>query len=278
MKETTSNAVVKITNLTHVYADGTKALDSVNLELYDGEFVGIIGQNGSGKTTLVKHLNGLLKPTNGEVFVNAADTRTRTIAELAREVGYVFQNPDHQICQSTTFDEVAFGPRNLGLSDGEVRELVKTALRDVRIEKLAQRHPLLVSKGERQRIAIASVLAMRPKIIVVDEPTTGQDYLESKEIMDLLRRLNEEGRTVLVISHNMKLVAEYAARVIVFAEGRILLDGRPSEVFAQEELLKKTLIRPPQITRLMRMLVDYGVRPDTLHVDEAYKQIAELSR
>lgn len=270
------NPLIGVSGLTHRYPDGTLALADVTLDLNEGEFVGIIGQNGSGKTTLVKHFNGLLRPTTGEVLVGGIDTKSSTVAELSKKVGYVFQNPDHQICQSNVFDEVAFGPRNLGLSEAEIRDRVMAALKDVRIEKLAQRHPFLVSKGERQRIAIASVLAMKPSILIVDEPTTGQDYMESKEIMDLLRRLNEEGHTILVISHNMKLIAEYAGRVIVFARGKVLLDGTPREVFSQEDILKETLIRPPQIARLMRLLSKYGTRPDILQVEEARSEFMKL--
>ncbi|MEM2897511.1 MAG: ATP-binding cassette domain-containing protein [Candidatus Bathyarchaeia archaeon] len=272
MSEGARKPIIIVKNLTHVYPDGTLALDGINLEIYEGEFIGIIGQNGSGKTTLVKHFNGLLKPTEGEVLVDGVDTRNLTIAQLSTKVGYVFQNPDHQICQSTVFDEVAFGPRNLGLSEGEVKERVQSALMAIGIEKLSRRHPLLVSKGERQRIAVASVLAMRPKILIIDEPTTGQDYRQSKEIMDLVYELNKEGRTVIVISHNMKLIAEYVQRVIVFSQGKVILDGSARHVFSQHEILKKAFIRSPQITRLARMLMDYGIKPDILFVREMYEE------
>jgi energy-coupling factor transport system ATP-binding protein len=270
--ESFKKPIIRVKNLTHVYPDGTLALEGINLEIYEGEFIGIIGQNGSGKTTLVKHFNGLLKPTKGEVFIDGVNTKNLTVAQLSTKVGYVFQNPDHQICQSTVFDEVAFGPRNLGLSENEIKERVQLALKAVGIEKLSRKHPLLVSKGERQRIAIASVLAMRPKILIIDEPTTGQDYGQSKEIMDLINELNKEGITVIVISHNMRLIAEYTKRVIVFFQGRIILDGTTRYVFSQHEVLEKAFIKPPQITRLAQMLMDHGFKSDILFVHEMYEE------
>ncbi|MEM3506943.1 MAG: ATP-binding cassette domain-containing protein [Candidatus Bathyarchaeia archaeon] len=268
--------IIIVENLTYIYPDGTLALNGINLKIYEGEFIGIIGQNGSGKTTLVKHFNGLLKPTKGRVIVESMDTGKATIAELSTKVGYVFQNPDHQISQSTVYDEVAFGPRNLGLSESEIKERVSSALKAVGIEKLSNRHPLLVSKGERQRIAIASVLAMKPKILIVDEPTTGQDYRQSKEIMELITSLNKEGRTMIVISHNMKLIAEYVQRVIVFSQGKIILDGPTRYVFSQHEILKEAFIRPPQVTRLAKMLTNYGIKLGILFPHEMYEEFIKL--
>lgn len=263
--------IITVQDLTYIYPDGTLALDGVNLKIYDEEIVGIIGQNGSGKTTLVKHFNGLLKPTKGKVVIDGVDTSDKTVAQLSTKVGYVFQNPDHQICQFSVVKEVSFGLTNLKVEEAEIERRVHAALAAVGIEKLAQRHPLLLSKGERQRIAIASVLAMRPRILIIDEPTTGQDHRQSREIMNLISDLSEEGHTVLVISHNMNLIAEYTKRVLVLSRGKVILDGPPSYVFRQKEALEEAFIKPPQITRLAQMLERYRIPPEVLSVQEMYE-------
>ena len=238
-----SYPIVKVEELFHTFPDGTKALKGVSLEIRRGEFIVIIGQNGSGKTTLVKHFNGLLKPTKGRTLIDSADTRERTIADLSTKVGYVFQNPDHQISKDTVEAELAFGPRNIGLSDFEIQRRVEEALRSVRIEHLAKRHPLLTSKGERQLIAIASVLTMKPEVVIVDEPTTGQDKRQARQTMNLLTDLNNEGHTIIVITHDMSLVAEYARRVLVFHDGRIVLDDCPKRIFREVNTLRETGLR-----------------------------------
>jgi len=271
-----SDTIVKVEDLFHTFPDGTKALKGVSLEIRRGEFIGIIGQNGSGKTTLVKHFNGLLKPTKGRVLIGSEDTVKRTIADLSTKVGYVFQNPDHQISKETAEAELAFGPRNIGLPEDEIRGRVEEALRSVGIEHLAKRHPLLTSKGERQLIAVASVLTMKPDIIIVDEPTTGQDKKQARETMNLLTGLNEAGHTIIVITHDMSLVAEYAKRILVFHDGRIVLDGSPKKVFGEVNILRETDLRPPQITRLAQALQQYGFSQDILSVAEMYDEFKRV--
>jgi energy-coupling factor transport system ATP-binding protein len=268
--------VIKVEQLSHTYPDGTNALEDVDSEIERGEFIGIIGQNGSGKTTLVKHFNGLLKPTKGRVLVDSVDTREKTIAYLSTKVGYVFQNPDHQISQETTEAELAFGPRNLGLSPTEIDHRVKEALRSVGIEHLATRHPLLTSKAERQMIAIASVLTMKPDVIIVDEPTTGQDKKQSRQTMKMLADLNAAGHTVIIITHDMSLAAEYTRRVIVFHKGKIILDGPPKNVFKETGILRESGLRPPQITRLTQMLQPCGFSPDVTSVAEMYDEFKRV--
>ncbi|RLG46222.1 MAG: ABC transporter, partial [Thermoproteota archaeon] len=182
-REKGSQPVIKTENLFFQYKNGPVALKGINLEVYQGEFVAIIGQNGAGKTTLAKHFNGLLKPTKGDVIIDGMNTKDALITDLAKTVGFVFQNPDHQFFSFTVEEEVAFGPRNLGLSDEEVKNRVDEALSTVGLEKMRQRHPFTLSRGQRQRLAVASVLAMHPKMIVLDEPTTGQDEVAINQIM-----------------------------------------------------------------------------------------------
>ena len=227
----------------------------------------ILGQNGSGKTTLVKHFNGILKPTRGEVIVYGMDTRTASIAELAKKVGYVFQNPDHQIFSRTVREEIAFGPKNLKLSEEEIDERVAEAARILKIEEYLDENPFNLSWGLRQRVAIASILSMKPEVLIVDEPTTGQDHKTGREIMEILCKLNKEGITIIVITHDMKLAAEYAQRAIVMKEGHILLDGNIRDVFSKIEVLKEAYLMPPQITQSSLKLCK-DVVPTAFRVEE----------
>jgi energy-coupling factor transport system ATP-binding protein len=262
--------VVSVGGLSHVYQDGTRALHDVDLEIRRGEFVGILGQNGSGKTTLVKHFNGLLKPTEGTVTVAGLDTRRASIAEMALAVGYIFQNPDAQIFKMKVEDELAFGPQNVGLSEEEVGRRIKEAAEDLEISHLMDKNPFFLSKGEKQRVAVAAVMAMRPYILVLDEPTTGQDFKRAKEIMDLAVRLHDEGQTVVVITHDMNLAAEYCDRVVIMEGGRVLLDAPTREAFLAEEELNASSLKPPQATVLGKAL---GYPQAWLTVDEAVETL-----
>jgi energy-coupling factor transport system ATP-binding protein len=262
--------VVSIGGLSHVYQDGTRALHDVDLEIRRGEFVGILGQNGSGKTTLVKHFNALLKPTEGTVIVAGLDTRKASIAEMALAVGYIFQNPDAQIFKMKVEEELAFGPQNVGLSEGEVGRRIKEAAEDLEISHLMDKNPFFLSKGEKQRVAVAAVMAMRPDILVLDEPTTGQDFKRAKEIMDLAVRMHDEGQTVVVITHDMNLAAEYCDRVVIMEGGRVLLDAPTREAFLAEEELNASSLRPPQVTVLGKAL---GYPHAWLTVDEAVETL-----
>ena len=266
------DVVVDIRGLSHVYQDGTRALHDVDLEIRRGEFVGILGQNGSGKTTLVKHFNALLKPTEGTVTVAGLDTRKASIAEMALAVGYIFQNPDAQIFKMKVEEELAFGPQNVGLSGEEVGRRIKEAAEDLEISHLMDKNPFFLSKGEKQRVAVAAVMAMRPDILVLDEPTTGQDFKRAKEIMDLAVRLHEEGQTVVVITHDMNLAAEYCDRVVIMEGGRVLLDAPTREAFLAEEELNASSLRPPQVTVLGKAL---GYPHAWLTVDEAVETLGD---
>lgn len=260
------NTLIRVEKMDFVYPDGTPALFDINLEIGEQEFIAFIGQNGSGKTTLSKCLNGLLKPTTGSILVEGLDTRQRGIVkQLVTKVGYVFQNPDHQLFNRSVKSEIAYGPRNINLPEDEVERRVREAAQVAGVsESLFETHPYFLPKGLRQRVAIASILALKPKTIIVDEPTTGQDMLQSIEVMNFLRRLwQEEGHTIVIITHEMRIVADYAERTVVLGQGRILLDGATRDVFAQPEILQQTYVEPPQITRLAQ----------SLNGDERFKRV-----
>lgn len=240
--------LIRVTGLSYRYPSGTLALRDVSLAIAAGEFVAVIGQNGAGKTTFTKHLNGLLKPTTGDLVVAGINTRQARTSQLARRIGYVFQNPDHQIFSDSVRDEVAFGPRNVGFRGAELEAAVQRALEAVGLWPQRERHPYALSKGERQRLALASIIAMQPDVFVIDEPTTGQDYRQSRQIMHLLRQQHAAGRTVIAVTHDMSIVAEYTQRTLLVGQGQLLADGPTREVLGQFELLRQTNLHPPQIT------------------------------
>lgn len=237
------------------YVQGTPVLRGIDLDIDAGEFVTIIGQNGSGKSTLVKHFNGLLTPDSGTVDVHDGDGTAYSTAEhpmnvLARHVGYVFQNPDDQIFHTSVYEELEYGLKNIGVPEEEREERIQSVLEQVGLPVDGYENPFNFGKGQRQRLAIASVLVMEPQIICVDEPTTGQDRKESRRIMEILDGYNDRGHTVVSVTHDIALAAEYTDRVIVVNDGQIAGDGPPEQVFLEEENLKETNIRPPQITQL----------------------------
>lgn len=246
--------IIEIADLEYVYPNGKKVLDGIDLTIRQGEFVAILGQNGSGKTTLIKHLNGLLKPTKGNVLISGINTRRRKVSDLAKEVGFIFQNPDCQIFAHTIFDEVAFGPRNLKLAEKEVSRRVYDALTAVQLEAYEKDDPFALTKGEKQKLAVASILACTPKILILDEPTTGLDYHEIISIMNLLTELNERGHTIIIVTHSIWVAGEYAHRIILLSHGKIILDDTPRIVFGEEERLKQSHILLPEIVRLSNML------------------------
>ena len=243
--------LIEVENLTYRYQNGgAAALEGVNLSVRQGEFLAVLGQNGSGKTTLVKHFNGLLKPTGGTVRVGGVETAKQGMLRLGGRVGYVFQNPDHQIFSDTVFDEVAFGPKIREMENDEVEERVEEALAAVGLEGRGHEDPFGLTKGERQRVAVASILAVRPEVLILDEPTTGLDHAEQRSMMDLIKRLNEEGSTIIVVTHTMWVAAEYAHRAAVLRDGEVILSGSTREVFSQEDALRDASLRPPHIVSL----------------------------
>lgn len=269
---------IEVNDLSYSYTDGTSALSEINLSIYQNEFIAFIGQNGSGKTTLSKCLNGLFKPTQGDVIVDGFNSRNTPIVQMVRRVGYVFQNPDHQLFNNNCWDEIAYGPRNIELPEDEVAERVAEAAKVVGLDEMYfDEHPFFLSKGLRQRVAIASILALRPRVIIVDEPTTGQDARQSLEIMDFLKLLNIElEHTIIIITHDMPIVAKYAQRVIVLGNGRILADGDTRSVFQMADVLAQTYLEPPQITQLAQRCAQQGFSASTLTVEEMLKQYQQM--
>jgi energy-coupling factor transport system ATP-binding protein len=241
---------VSVAGLEYTYPSGVKALDGIDLDVSSGSRLGIVGQNGAGKTTLVRHLNGIFQPSAGTVTIGDWETTGRDIADLAARVGYVFQNPDEQLFARTVAGDVSFGPRNLGFSPERAEELVVQSLERVDLAGEGETHPYHLSLSERKRVALASVLAMDTPIVVLDEPTTGQDARGVATIEKIVAELTEQGRTVIAITHDMDFCAEAFDRVVVMARGRILADGSPGEVFHEAEALEEARVEPPQLTRL----------------------------
>jgi len=271
-KQDIGEPIIRVENLVHVYPGGTMALKGVSMEVYRGDFLAIIGQNGSGKTTLVKHFNGLLKPTEGKVTVFGMDVEKTPTSELVKRVGYIFQDPDRQLFTRSVKDELIFGPKNIGLPRDEIEERIERVAKKLRIDHLLDRQPYSLGKGEKQRVAIASILVMDPEVIVLDEPTTGQDPRNRREIMDTMKALHEEGKTIVFITHDMNLVAEYANRCIVMSDGRILLQGSPKEVFREVETLETTRLKPPTITSLfLELSKRYPIKDTILTLEEAVR-------
>lgn len=264
------DSVISSSDLWFEYPDGTLALKEVNIDIYKGEYIALIGQNGSGKTTLVKHFNGLLKPSKGDLIVFGTNTKEASTAQLSQNVGYVFQNPMQQMVSTTVERELAFGPKNLGLPPEEIEERVEESLKLMKIEHLRFEHPFLTSRGERQRVAIASILTMKPKVIILDEPTTGQDLKNLEIILKTIDELNTLGHTIIIVTHNMRVVAEHAERVIVMLNSKILIDAPVREAFATPSSLEKAFITPPQITRFGQALSDEGLPRDILTVQKMY--------
>jgi energy-coupling factor transport system ATP-binding protein len=244
--------VIRCERLAFTYPDGTQALDNVDLEIRAGECVAIIGQNGSGKSTLVRHWNGLLRPTAGEVVVDGKTTRSRRVAELARIVGLAFQDPDRQIFASRCRTEVAFGARNVGLKGQEFDAAVESALSSVGLRDAADQNPYDIGYSRRKLLSLASILAMRTPVVVLDEPTTGQDARGIALVREIVSRLSVEGRTVVTISHDIGFVAETFDRVVVMSEGRVIGDDRPETIFAEWSwpMLASTHVEPPIAARV----------------------------
>ena len=245
---------IEINDLTFKYNDRVTALHRVSLRVDSGDSLAILGENGAGKSTLAKHLNGLLKPSEGNVLIGGWDTREKTPAELARRVSFTFQNPDDQLFERTVHKEVAFGPNNLGLSADQVSERVGFALDLTGLTDAADTHPYDLHATERKFVAIAASLAMQTPIIVIDEPTTGQDAHGLERLTRILQWLKEKGRTIVTISHDIDFCAENFARAILMADAKIVADKPMDQIFSQREALTNSAIEPPQMIQLAESL------------------------
>ena len=270
---------IKIDHLNYVYSEGTAfekhALKDVNLEIPDGQFIGVIGHTGSGKSTLIQHLNGLLKGTSGAIYYNGTNIYGEgyNMKELRSKVGLVFQYPEHQLFEIDVFTDVCFGPKNLGLPKEEVERRAYEALRLVGLkEKNFKKSPFELSGGQKRRVAIAGILAMEPDVLVLDEPTAGLDPKGRDDILDQVKRLHEERHiTVILVSHSMEDVARYVDRIIVMNKGQVRFDGVPSEVFRHYRELEEIGLAAPQVTYLIHDLAAAGweVDVDATTVEEA---------
>lgn len=244
--------VFEVENLSHTYPDGTNAISDISLRIDRGEYVLIIGQNGAGKSTLVRHFLKLLEPTRGRVLVEGVDTSGLSVSDLACRIGYVAQNPDNQIFNTTVEKEVSFALENLKFSEKEIRSRTEESLVSMGLWERREAHPLSLPKGDRARVVIAAILAMKPEMIIFDEPTTGQDYRGARYILDISRTLHDMGKTVVVITHHLYLMPEYAERVIVMGKGNILLDAPIREAYHQTDVLGSTFLKAPQAVMLSK--------------------------
>lgn len=268
--------IVAVEELCHAYADGFLALRGVDLAIEVGECVALLGESGSGKTTLARHLNGLLRPTRGRVLVAGRNAAHLTVAELARTVGYVFQNPLHQLFAETVEEEIALGPSAQGWKREAVADRVKELLVEVGLERYRRRHPLALSEGERRRVALAATLAARPRLLVLDEPTVGQDQRAKAQLGELLGRWRAEGRSALVITHDAEFAFDHCTRFVVLAGGSILADAPAREVVRQSELLAAAALEAPQLARLAQLLATVGYSPEALTLEAASREIRRL--
>lgn len=274
-------------NLCYTYDAGTPraltALCDVSIDIADGEIVGIIGPTGSGKTTLIQHFNGLLRPTSGRVLVDGVSVGDlRDMREIRRRVGLLFQYPEYQLFEETVYDDLAFGPRNLGCDEEEVKQRVYGAMARVGLPpELARRSPFALSGGQMRRVAIAGVLAMNPRVLILDEPTAGLDPAGRREILNQVAELNRQlGLTVVMVSHQMEEIARLAHRLVVMKQGRVLVAGAVRDVFTQPALLAGAGLRVPPMTELMLKLRTRGwdVRTDVFTIEEARKEILSFLR
>jgi energy-coupling factor transporter ATP-binding protein EcfA2 len=250
----TGEPLLSVRDLAHVYPDGTSALHGVSMDIHAGEYVLLIGQNGAGKTTLVKHFLNLLQPTEGIVRVFGADTRKMTVSDLARRVGYIAQNPDNQIFTASVRAEIEFALQNLDFNPDIVEARALESLEAMGLLDVQDRHPLSLPKGDRARVVIAAILAMKPEIIIFDEPTTGQDFGGAQSILNISRDLHKAGKTVIVITHHLYLMPEYAERVVVMGKGTLLLDKDLRTAFHSKSILQSTFLTAPQAVSLSREL------------------------
>jgi energy-coupling factor transport system ATP-binding protein len=279
--ESRSPFMVEVKDLVHVYPNGTKALDQVSMRVGWHEKLAIIGQNGSGKTTLVKHFNRLLVPTHGTVTVMGNELGGKSMYKtslLARMIGFVFQNPNHQLFSINVHEELRFGLQNLRFPPEQIESRVQEVIKLFRLEPYLEAHPYSLSMGVRKLVAIASVYAMGPQLMILDEPTTGQDY-EGKHILEeAIGRVYDNGTSLVFVSHDMRFVAENAQRAVVMANARIIFDGSLRDLFIRQDVLNESQVQPPPITVLGQRLARWNILPNVLTVREMVGEISRSAR
>lgn len=245
---------IKVENVSHVYPNGVTAISGVNLEITDGEIVAVLGSNGSGKTTLVKHFNGLLKPTLGKITINGMNTKKERIAKLSSQVGYVFQNPNHQTFLPTVKQELYYGCKNLKMPEDEMEKRVQKAIKLFELEDLLEANPFDLNSSKRKEIGMASIMAVSPKVIVLDEPTTGQDHKGCRRVLELVQMFQKHGHIVVLVTHDMQLIGELNCRVIIMNQSKKIADDRADIVFKNQGLMQTADLQPPQVTELANQL------------------------
>jgi len=268
--------LVEVKDLVHVYPNGTKALDTVSMNVIPHERLAIVGQNGSGKTTLVKHFNGLLKPTEGTLTVigDAITPKSKIkSSQLAKKVGYVFQNPNHQLFSVTVYEELRFGLRNLRLPPDEIKARADEAVEMFHLQPYLEVHPYSLSMGVRKLVAIASIFAMGPELMILDEPTTGQDHEGKIVLAEAISKIHDSGKTLIFVSHDMRFVSEHAERAIVMTDAKIIFEGGLRELFVNKDILKYAQLRPPAVTELGKKMGNWGFKPDVLSVPEMVTEV-----
>ncbi len=268
--------LIELQNVTYCYEKGMNALYDVSLTISSGEFIALMGRNGSGKTTLVSHLIALLQPEKGKVIVAGNDTSTTPTHILARDVGFCFQNPNHQIVSFNVKDEMTFGLKAHNVDPAEYEDRIREALEIVNMQGYLDAEIFDLGKGQKQRIALASVLTLKPRILVVDEPTTGQDPEMSLDIFEIIKKLNRAGTTVIAITHNVDLAALYARRAVVLNRGRVSFDGDIQDLLLDEDLMRANSLELPHITKLAKSLSNYGIPPNTVRYDEMKEFLREI--
>jgi energy-coupling factor transport system ATP-binding protein len=275
IQNSTTVNLIEVRDLVHIYPNGNRALDHVSVNIGSHEKLAVIGQNGSGKTTLVKHFNGLLLPSSGNVLVRGADTRKKKTSELAKTVGYVFQNPNHQLFCVTVLEELRFGLHNLRLGVNEINRKVEETVELFQLQAYLDIHPYTLSLGARKLVAIASIYAMGPELMILDEPTTGQDYLSRKILAQAIASIYASGKSIIFVTHDMCFVAEQAERAVVMSKTKIIFDGAPKDLFVRQDVLLDANLRPPPITQLAQKLNNRGIAPNVLSVQEMASEIGK---
>jgi len=256
--------MITVENATFHYPMGTDVLHDVSLQIGDGEFVAIMGENGAGKTTLVKMFNGLLKPNSGKVSVDGVYTTDKSVAQLSRNVGLIFQNPDHQLFAETVAQELGFSLRNFGFSEDVIQRRITTLLTALDLERYESSSPFVLSGGERKRVALAEILVWDPKHVVMDEPTIGQDYLQKDKLRQFIIQLVSQGKTVVIVTHDVEFVAECKPRIVLLSKGRIIADGQATKILTDEKLVAQSSLVMPQISVLMRNLKEFDFPLDII--------------
>jgi energy-coupling factor transport system ATP-binding protein len=270
--------MISVRNVDFHYPDGPSVLQGVNLEIKDGEFVALMGENGAGKTTLVKMFNGLLKPTKGTVAVDGVETGQKSVAQLSRNVGLIFQNPDNQLFAETVAQELGFSLRNFGFADDVIQKRVSSFLHILDLERYESSSPFVLSGGERKRVALAAILVWDPKHVIMDEPTIGQDYLQKERLRNFITQLVSQGKTVVVVTHDVEFVAECKPRVILLSHGKIIGDGPATRILTDQRLVEEASLMMPQIATLMNSLTDLGTVKEIVDVYSAREYLVKRLR